>query len=127
MIWRTLLALMMTAMGAMHFLYPAPFAHVVPSYLPHPVALVLWSGLFEILGGIGLLPIRTRRAAGIGLVALFIAVFPANVNMALSVPAGTSPIVIALLWARLPLQLLLIWWVLRVSRPQARSLLSASG
>lgn len=72
--------------------------------------LVYVSGLFEILGGIGMLVSRTRKIAGWGLIALLIAVFPANISMALK--ASRFPhIPELLLWLRLPLQPVLIFWV----------------
>src|SRR5271163_3336937 len=88
-IFRILLAAFMIAIGLAHFLAPAPFASIVPAWLPAPVTLVLVSGFFEIVGGVGLLLPRVRKAASWGLVALYAAVFPANVNMALhQIPAG---------------------------------------
>ena len=71
------------------------------------------SGAFEILGGLGLLPARTRRWAGWCLLALLVAVFPANIYMALvHEKLGISGWVA---WGRLPLQLPLMWWVWRAS------------
>jgi uncharacterized membrane protein len=68
------------------------------------------SGAFEILGGLGLLIPQIRWAAKWGLIALLVAVFPANIYMATNpVDAGTASIAPVLLWGRLPLQLLLIW------------------
>ena len=108
--------------GAGHFARPDVYVQIMPPALPWPRALVLVSGAFEILGGIGVLWGPTRRAAAWGLVALLVAVFPANVYMALhqvSVEGGPefladpSP---AALWARLPIQGLLIawaWWFTR--------------
>jgi len=67
----------------------------------------------EILGGLGLLVPQTRRAAAWGLVALLIAVFPANVYMATNpIDAGAASIAPILRWGRLPSQLLLVWWLL---------------
>ncbi|MFV8753242.1 DoxX family protein [Nannocystaceae bacterium ST9] len=114
---RWLLAALMVLAGVMHFVKPEPFLAIMPDYLPWHLALVLISGVFEILGGVGLLIPRTRVAAGWGLIALFVAVFPANVWMATEgiQPEGLelSP---TMAWARLPLQLVLIalaWWVSR--------------
>ena len=114
---RGVLAAAMMAVGVMHFAAPAPFVRIVPAWLPAPLALVWVSGFFEILGGAGLLVPRARRAAGIGLVALYVAVFPANLNMAVNHIAfdDASPIPPALLWLRLPLQAVLIAWALWVS------------
>ena len=80
---RILLAAGMMVTGVLHFVRPEGFVAIVPSYLPAPYVLVLVSGFFEVLGGAGLLVPRVRRAASLGLIALYVAVFPANVNMAL--------------------------------------------
>jgi uncharacterized membrane protein len=76
--------------------------------------MVYISGLAEIAGGLGLLFPATRRAAGIGLIALLIAVFPANIQMLSTAVTGGAPAAYqALLFLRLPLQPLLIAWVYR--------------
>lgn len=96
----------------MHFVNPALFMRAMPSYLPYPLELIYISGVFEILGGVGLLAPspKLREAAGIGLIALLVAVFPANINMALNSQLFKEipPLV---LYGRLPLQLLFILWV----------------
>jgi len=106
--WRVWpIAILFTVAGALHFLIPNVYMRVVPPLLPWPYALVLISGAAEIAGGLGMLFTSTRVAAAWGLIALLIAVFPANIYMAqahLMGPAWS-------LWARLPLQGLLIWWV----------------
>ena len=76
-----LLAIFMVAIGVLHFVRPKPFVRIVPKFLPAPLALVYISGFFEILGGIGLLIPETRAWAAWGLIALYIAVFPANIYM----------------------------------------------
>ena len=119
---RVVLAFIMLGMGILHFLIPGPFVRIVPSALPAPLVLVLVSGVFEMLGGIGLLVPRVRRAASFGLVLLYLAVFPANVNMALhpEISAGYR-IPDWSLWARLPLQAVFIAWALWVGAGEARS------
>lgn len=108
---RWLLAGLMTFAGVMHFASPKGFVKIVPRWLPAPRALVAVSGLFEILGGVGLLVPATQHAAAWGLIALLVAVFPANVNMALHrLPLGNKPMPAWALWARLPLQGVLIAW-----------------
>lgn len=107
------LALLFTGAGLLHFLLPAPYLRVMPPYLPAPRLLVALSGAAEVAGGLGLLPSATRRAAGWGLLALLLAVLPANVYMLqthaqLGLPAWA-------LWARLPLQPLLMWGVWRAA------------
>jgi len=102
--------------GVLHFLMPRLYLAIMPSYLPRPLLLVYLSGLFEALGGLGLLLPATRTAAAVGLILLLLAVFPANVEMLrLAQARGASPAFQAALWLRLPLQLLLIWWVWRVA------------
>jgi uncharacterized membrane protein len=106
---RVLLAIAMMGIGVDHFLTPNAFVSIVPAWLPNPRALVLVSGAFEILGGAGLLVPRARRAAGLGLVLLYISVFPANINMAVhDIQPASHPIPVWLLWARLPLQFVFI-------------------
>lgn len=86
---------------------------MVPPYLPWHLALVYLSGVAEISGGVGLLIPWVRRMAAWGLVALLIAVFPANLYMAMNrIEAPGMQIPQTLLWARLLGQALLIWWVL---------------
>ena len=118
---RIALAVFMVAIGTAHFLVPRPFATIVPPALPARETLVLVSGFFEILGGIGLLIPRVRRAASYGLAALYVAVFPANVYMAIS---GVQPVhgvhvSAAAAWARLPLQIGFILLALWVGRSDA--------
>ena len=112
---RVVAAVAMMAIGVDHFVHPDFFLNIVQKALPAPLALVLASGFFEVLGGLGLLIPRVRRAAGIGLMLLFIAVFPANINMVVHPELGGSLPVWAL-WARLPFQFVFIAVALWVSR-----------
>lgn len=110
---RWLLAAGFVTTGALHFSAADVFVRVMPPYLPYPRALVLLSGVAEIAGALGVLvPGLVRRLAGLGLILLLIAVFPANVHMALH-PDQIAGLNIAplLLWLRLPLQAVLIAWV----------------
>lgn len=92
----------------------------MPPYLPLRRELVYLSGALEIAGGLGLFPERTRPAAGIGLVLLLVAVWPANVQMLLDARAAGKPAWwTALLGARLSLQPVVMRWVWHVSRPRA--------
>jgi uncharacterized membrane protein len=105
------------AAGSLHFIKPALYLRIMPPYIPWPVAMAWVSGGFEILGGLGLLLPATRRAAAWGLVALLIAVFPANLYMAMHpAEAGAAGIAPLLRWVRLPLQAVLIWWLLWCTR-----------
>lgn len=116
---RIVLAAFFVFAGAMHFVIPDRYVAIMPPALPLHRALVYLSGALEIAGGVGLLVPRTRRAAGIGLILLLIAVSPANVQMLLDArAAGASPLSQALLLLRLPLQLVLMAWVRRASRPE---------
>ena len=121
---RLLVAVAMVAIGVAHFANPEPFVKIVPAWLPAPTALVLLSGLFEVLGGVGLLVARVRVAAAWGLVALYVAVFPANVNMALhEIQLGASPLPVWAMWARLPFQFVFVAtavWLARGERGAAR-------
>ncbi len=84
----------------------------MPPVLPWPLALVYLSGAAEIAGGLGVLWPQTRKIAALGLIVLLIAVFPANIYAALhGMQIGGRVIPPWLLWARLPLQALLIAWV----------------
>ena len=111
-----ILATIFVVAGVTHFVKPSWFVRIVPLWLPAPLALVLISGLFEILGGVGVLLPATRVAAGWGLIALLVAVFPANVQMLLDAhAANTSRLWQGVLVARLPLQPALIYWVYRAA------------
>ncbi|HYR11610.1 MAG TPA: DoxX family protein, partial [Longimicrobium sp.] len=103
---RLLLAGVFVFAGMMHFIIPASYVGIMPPWLPWHRGLVYLSGVLEIAGGVGLLVPRTRRAAGIGLILLLIAVWPANLQMVLDARAADKPLWHqALLWLRLPLQL----------------------
>ena len=102
------LALAFVGAGAMHFAKPRAFEAIVPPSLPAPRALVLVSGLAEIAGGVGLLVGPLRWAAGVGLVLLLVAVFPANLYMARQAERFRRLAPAWALWARLPLQGVLI-------------------
>ncbi len=96
--------------GANHFVSPQIYLKIMPDYLPWPLTLVYVSGFFEVLGGVGLAMPRLRRAAGWGVIALLVAVFPANVDMLIH--ADQFPAIPP--WAlvsRLPLQGVLMAWV----------------
>ena len=100
--------------GSLHFLRPRPYVAIVPEALPRKREIVFASGVAELAGGAGVLPVRTRRLAGWWLIATLIAIFPANVNMAVKADRSRA-IPEPLLWARLPLQGVLIAWVWRVA------------
>jgi len=96
----------------MHFVRPNWYERIVPPYLPAHRKVVYLSGVAEIAGGLATLHPRTRRAGSLWSIATLVAVFPANVHMAINpeayekgVPGGR-----AALWARLPVQALFIAW-----------------
>ena len=110
------------AAGTLHFMKPDTYLRIMPPYIPWHLAMVNISGVFEILGGLGLLVPQMRRAAAWGLIALLIAVFPANIYMATDpIEAGAASIAPVLRWGRLPAQLLLVWWLLWCTRPRLTS------
>ena len=96
--------------GMLHFVIPKTYAAIVPDWLPAHTELVYASGVAEIAGGAALLHPSTRRIGSLWSIATLLAVFPANVQMALNpdryeVPGGSVA-----LWLRLPLQAALIAW-----------------
>lgn len=108
-----LAAIFYVAAGTLHFIKTDAYLRIMPPYIPWHLFMVRFSGVCEILGGLGLLLPQTRRVAAWGLVALLVAVFPANVYMATNpMDAGAASIAPVVRWGRLALQPLLIWWVL---------------
>jgi len=98
---------------------PDGYKEICVGFTPGWVNLTYANGVLEIAGGLGLLDERTRRVAGIGLLLPLVAVWPANVEMLLDAQADKKPTWwLALLWTRLPVQLVLIAWVWRASRPR---------
>ncbi len=119
---RNLLAVLMIIAGFLHFAIPTPFIKIVPGFLPYPAALVYISGVFEILLGIGLFFPATRWISAWGLVALFIAVYPANLNMAFNhIKLTGIPDSWWLHGFRLPFQFVLIAWAAWCAKPYGSS------
>lgn len=122
-LFRVILAVSIIIVGVTHFVLPEPYVKIMPPQLPYPLELVYLSGFYEILGGIGLLVPPVSQAAAWGLIALFIAVFPANINMAVNhiklehIP--NSPWVHVI---RLPLQAVLIAWAWWYTQPTNRKI-----
>ena len=115
---RLLCAAAMAIAGTLHFVQPEPFVRIVPAVLPAALLLVYVSGACELVFGLGLLVPRLRLVAGWGLILLYLAIFPANLNMAFNHvqmdPA--HPLPDWALWARLPFQALFIglaYWLRR--------------
>jgi uncharacterized membrane protein len=115
-----LLAAFFTFAGIMHFVRPREYRAIVPPRLPEREVVVV-SGVAEIVGGLAVIPRATRRLAGCWLVALLVAVFPANIYVALRPAevaergAAADRLPVWILWARLPLQPLMIWWAWRAT------------
>lgn len=101
----------MVTTGLLHFVIPESYVRIVPRFLREDWArpLVYASGVAEVVGGLALVPRRTRRPAAWFVAALLVLVFPANVQMAIDSP---SPLTVG----RLPLQAPLIWWAWRQGR-----------
>ena len=112
---RFLFAAFFIAAGVNHFVNPAFYVGIMPPYLPWHLALVYVSGVAEIVLGAMLCVRRWMALAGWGLIALLVAVFPANVHMALN-PELYAPLSSVALWIRLPIQFLLIAWAWAYTR-----------
>lgn len=106
------LALFFIVAGLNHFRDPAPYLGMMPKWLPWPDKLHLIAGAAEVAGGLGVLIPALRRPAAWGLLLLLVAIFPANLQVALHGWPG-APFAVApwMLWARLPLQAVLMAWV----------------
>jgi uncharacterized membrane protein len=113
---RALLSAFFVGSGVNHFVIPRAYRAIVPPSMRKDAArLVTISGVAEIAGGVGVLLPRTRRLSGLGLIALLAAVFPANLYMARA-PERFSRIPRWALYARLPLQPLMMRWAWRATR-----------
>jgi uncharacterized membrane protein len=119
-----LLAGLFVGAGITHFTRPGFYVPMVPPWLPAPLGLVWVSGALEVVLGLLVLVPRARRLAAWGVVLLLIAVFPANVHMAVhrigfvDAPAWLPQPTPLGLWLRLPLQLVLIAWAWWYTRPE---------
>jgi uncharacterized membrane protein len=101
--------------GLNHFIHPLFYKKIMPPFIPWHMPLIYVSGFFEILLGILLIPLYTRRMAAWGIMLLLIAVFPANIYMMINYLHEKNPD----LWItilRLPLQFILIWWAYSFTR-----------
>jgi uncharacterized membrane protein len=103
-----LLALFMVGAGTLHFIRPNSYLKIMPPYSPWPLELVYLSGFFEIGLGVLLLVPRFSRLAAWGIIALLIAVFPANIYLYQHQEIMPGPPLLHLL--RLPLQAVFILW-----------------
>ena len=94
--------------GINHFWHPDPYVKMIDSFLPYPLALIYISGIAEIACGVGLMIPATRRLAAFGLIFLLLAIFPANIYMAVAHDRWPE-IPVWMLYARLPIQLVLLF------------------
>ena len=123
------LASLLAGSGLLHLLVPGPYRQIVPHALGHARELVAVSGVAELACAVAVLLPRTRRAGGWASAVLFVAVFPANVQMALD--GGIAGAAFPLnsptaAWLRLPLQVPLILLALKVARRDATGLSRSS-
>ena len=129
---RWLLALAFIAAGLPHFTQPEIYLPMMPPYLPWHRELIFGSGFFEIVGGLGVLwpNEKIQRVAGLCLIALLVAVFPANLHMALNdTPMLGQHFPAIARWGRLPLQPVLIawaWWATRSKKAQPAGRIDSS-
>ena len=110
------LSVFFVSFGIDHFANPEFYLSIMPPNLPLKLEAVYISGLFEILGGVGVLIASTRKIASLGLVTLLVAVYPANIYMALN-PERFPEVSINALYFRLVLQFFFFYWAYSVSRP----------
>jgi len=117
-----LLSVLLLAAGINHFVNPEAYDRIIPRALPAPRTLTYVSGIAEIACAAAVAVPRTRRVGAWATAALFVAVFPANVSMALDGGLPDSDGLLssaAVAWLRLPLQVPLVWWAVRVARGRA--------
>ncbi len=106
-----------TASGVVHLVHPATFTRIVPTFLPAKTALVYVSGVAELVCALGLW--RRDRWAGLAAAALLLAIWPANLQMAINAQRGDDVVTKVEDWVRLPLQIPLIWCALQSGRRTA--------
>jgi uncharacterized membrane protein len=111
-----LLSLFFIGAGINHFVSPGFYRRIVPPGFGDPDMIVAVSGVAEIVAGAAVVPKATRRASGWSLIALLLAVFPANVHMAVDPKHSGYRLPRVLLWLRLPLQPLMMWWAWSATR-----------
>ena len=119
-LWKKLVLLGLAAffinVGIDHFINPDFYLSIMPPAFPLHLEAVYISGLFEVLGGLGVLIPRFRKFSGWGLIALLIAVYPANIYMALT-PEAFPDVPLFALYIRLVFQFIFFYWAYLVTRP----------
>lgn len=112
-----LMGLLYIAAGVNHFIHPEFYIKMIP-FLPYPIQINFLSGIVEVLVGLTVMIPAFRIKAARGIIALLVAVFPANIYMALHwAEWGNSPYP---LFLRLPIQALLIWWAYLYTKPSKK-------
>lgn len=109
-----LMGILYVLAGINHFLRPDFYLKMLVGFLPYPNELNIISGAIEIVLGIGVMLPQTKKISAWGIILLLVAIFPANINMALH--ASEWNFTAAMLYLRLPIQFLLIWWAYRYTK-----------
>ena len=110
------MSLFYIAAGINHFVNPSFYEMIMPPYLPYHLTLIYISGVCEIIFGILLISVSTRKTAAWLIIILLIAIFPANIQMAVDYKTNNNPD----LWiaiVRLPVQFILVWWAWIYTKP----------
>lgn len=116
-IFLVILSIIYFIAGYAHINAPEGFLAITPHWVPFPKQVIFWTGIAEILGAIGLLIAKFRKAAGIGLALYALCVYPANINHALNnIAMGGETLSWWYHGPRLAFQPFAIWWALWVSR-----------
>ena len=119
---RLAMAVALLMAGSDHLLTPERYLAMMPDYLPAPLQLVLFTGLCELAGAVGLMLPRCRCYAAIALAIYFVCVFPANIKNAMDgLQVAGLPAATWYYWLRLPFQPLIILWVLYAGELIGRS------
>lgn len=114
---RLLLMLLFGGVGLVHLAAPEAFLPIMPDWVPWPKAVVILTGLYEIAAILALIPVRTRKAAGMALALYAICVFPANIKHAVEgISVGGLPDSWWYHGPRLALQPVIVWWALHATR-----------
>ena len=110
-----LMSLLYIAAGINHFIHPTFYLKIIPNGLPQHEALNYISGMCEIIFGILLIPLFTRRIAAWLIIILLVAIYPANIQMFLDyLQRGDPNLWITII--RLPIQIVLIWWAWKYTK-----------
>ncbi len=116
-----LLSVFWIVAGVNHLVNPKVYLAIMPDQIPAHPQMVLWSGIAEVIGGLAVIPKRTRNPfARWWILGVLAAVYPANIHMALN-PERYKKIPEPALWARLPLQFVAAWWAWRATAKPAES------